>query len=272
MNNTTICQGNSGSRNPVEAKNRSESNTSKNYKFTSSEEIQSALQSQGFELDGVSYAKPTKEANKGFQKHIMIFSKPDLIVDGGNKLQLLVTNSHDGKSALKLNAGCYRAVCANGLVAGNDMYSTRVLHKGGDFERKLRESLEYIMEQMNSLKGEVELMQNTPINNSQAYDYLMAMAEYRLKDVDLVGINTDSVIKLHRAEDRAEDVYTFFNRVQENIIKGGIQYVKNVEILDADGKVTGSEKKSGKTREVKSISKSMDLNKVLWNGAMDLVA
>jgi len=215
-NNTTIYQGTSGNRNPVESKNRQEAGTSKNYKFSSSEEIGKVLQDQGFELDGVSYAKPTKEENKGFQKHIMIFSKPDLLVDGGNKLQLLVTNSHDGKSALKLDAGVYRAVCANGLVAGNDLFSQRVLHKGGEFEQKLRESLEYMMSKMNELKGEVERMQNTKINNSQAHDYLMAMAEYRLKDVDLAGINTDSVIKLHRAEDSAEDVYTFFNRVQEN--------------------------------------------------------
>lgn len=269
---TTIYQNNSGSKNPVEATSKIASNESNVYQFTSSDEIGKALQDQGFELDGVSYAKPRKEENKGFQKHIMIFSRPDLIVDGGNKLQLLVTNSHDGKSALKLNAGVYRAVCANGLVAGNDMYSSRVLHKGEDFQKKLRESLEYIMSKMNSLKGEVEAMQSIQLTNSQAYDYAMAMAEYRLKDVDLAGINTESIAQIHRQVDNSSDLYTFFNRVQENIIRGGIQYAKNVEILDADGKVIGSEVKAGKTREVKAIGKSMELNKVLWNGAMDLVA
>jgi hypothetical protein len=270
---TTIYQGNvNEAQNPVTATSKISTNNSNQYQFTSSDEIGKALQDQGFVLDGVSYAKPTKEENKGFQKHIMLFSRPDLIVDGGNKLQLLVTNSHDGKSALKLNAGVYRAVCANGLVAGNDMYSTRVLHKGQDFQNKLRESLEYIMSQMNNLKGEVEAMQSIMLTKEQAYDYAMSMAEYRLKDVDLAGINVESIVKLHRQSDTENDLYTFFNRVQENIIRGGIGYVKNVEILDADGKVAGIKKKACKTREVKAISKSMDLNKTLWNGAMDLVA
>lgn len=270
---TTIYQsGINETQNPVTATSKISTNNSNQYQFTSSDEIGKALQDQGFELDGVSYAKPTKEENKGFQKHIMIFSRPDLIVDGGNKLQLLVTNSHDGKSALKLDAGVYRAVCANGLVAGNDMYSQRVLHKGQDFEKRLRESLEYILTKMNSLKGEVEAMQSRQLSNSEAYDYVMAMAEYRLKDVDLAGINTESVAQIHRQADTATDLYTFFNRVQENVIKGGIQYAKNVEILDADGKVIGKEKKACKTKKITSISKSMDLNKTLWNGAMDLVA
>ncbi|NRA76782.1 MAG: DUF932 domain-containing protein [Pseudoalteromonas sp.] len=270
---TTIYQGTT-SINPVEAINRSESQTSKNYQFTSSEEIGKTLESKGFVLDGVSYAKPRKEENKGFQKHIMIFSRPDLIVDGGNKLQLLVTNSHDGKSALKLDAGVYRAVCANGLVAGNDMYSQRVLHKGQEFEKNLRESLEYILSKMESLKGEVQSMQNAKnLDDKVIRDYIMSMAEYRLKDVEeLAGINIESVAQVNRYADNKNDVYSIFNTVQENIIRNGIKYAKNVEILDTDGKVIGSEIKACKTREVKAIGKKMDLNKTLWNGAMELVA
>lgn len=268
---TTIYQ-QTTSINPVEATNRNEIETSKNYQFVSSEEIGKVLQDQGFELDGVSYAKPRKEENKGFQKHIMIFSRPDLLVDDGNKLQLLVTNAHNGKSALHLDSGIFRAVCANGLVSGNKMHSSRVLHKGGDIDRKLKESLEYIVAQMASLKSDVERMKNHQVTNSEAYDYMMSMAEYRLKDIDLVGINYESVAKLHRAEDQSNDLYTFFNRVQENIIRGGIKYVKNVEILDVDGRVIGSEKKAGTTREVKAITTSLDLNKTLWNSAMELVA
>lgn len=268
---TTIMQSTT-SINPVEAVNRNEIETSDKYQFVSSEEIGKVLQDQGFTLDGVSYAKPRKEQNKGFQKHIMIFSRPDLLVDDGNKLQLLVTNAHNGTSAVKFDSGIFRAVCANGLVSGNKMHSARVLHKGGNFEQKLKESLEYIVSQMQSLKSDVERMKNHQVSNSEAYDYMMGMAEYRLKDVDLAGINYQSVAKLNRAGDQSNDLYTFFNRVQENIIRGGIQYVKNVEILDADGKVIGSEKKAGVTREVKAISTSLELNKVLWNGAMELVA
>ena len=69
-----IYQNSNNGKNPVFQTKAADSTSSK-YGFISSENIVSYFQNQGFELDGISYAKTRNPEKQGFQKHIMVKSK-----------------------------------------------------------------------------------------------------------------------------------------------------------------------------------------------------
>ena len=268
---TTIYQSNVNNEvNPMKAVSKITTNESGKYKFLSSENIGKFFEDKGFTLDGASYANCRNPEKIGFQKHIMIFSRPDLSLDDGNKLQLLVTNAHDGSASLKLNLGVYRAICANGLVSGNDMYEQRIRHQGNNIQNQVSDSLYYILDHMTELKNEVATMKNTILSFDQSQQFLKDSADLRLKDIDVHSVRLDTIDKVRRNGDQGQDLYTVLNRVQESVIRGGIKYKKNTEIVDRFGNKIKTVKK-GTTKKITAIDKSIELNKQLWSNAMELV-
>ena len=253
---------------------------SSKYGFISSKKILDYFENQGFTLDGISYAKVRHAENQGYQKHIMVFSRPDLVIDDGNKIQILALNSHDGKNALRLNIGIYRAVCSNGIVAGSDIFESRVKHLG-NFKENLKESLNYIMQNLNTLKTDVIKMQKTQIDLKQKTDFIRKIVELRFKDISNVSsIDFASVDAVRRADDNYNDLYTVFNRIQESIIKGGIKYntlrpelnkETGLVLLNDDGTPKLREFKNT-TRKISDFKKSIELNKILFNEALKLIA
>jgi len=274
---TTIYQQNvESSYNPV-LQTVKKSTTSNKYQFISSNSIGKFFESQGFTCEGVSHANVRKEEKRGFQKHLMLFSRPDLLIDGDNKLQLLVQNSHDSSSSLTINTGVWRAVCANGLVSGNDLFTQKVRHIGKSINDQLKESLYYILGHMAELKDQVQAMKNTTLNYQQSDEFIKNVVEMRFDKVKNVhSIDLTTVDRIRRSGDMGQDLYTVFNRVQESVIKGGIRYTKKIEkfntALNGDKVYIGTDYKNGTTRAVTNIKKSIDLNKAIWNQATSLVA
>jgi len=273
-----IYQNSNNGKNPVFQTKAADSTSSK-YGFISSENIVSYFQNQGFELDGISYAKTRNPEKQGFQKHIMVFSMPDLLIDGGNKLQILALNSHDASQSLRLNVGVYRAVCANGLISGEDIFEERITHIG-NFRLKLEEALKKIVHNLPLVKEQIVAMQNKEVSFSDAKSFMRKMVDLRLQGIEgLREVNLATVDQVRRGHDASNDLYTFYNRVQESIIRGGIQYTKEVAqfnedkspILGPNGE-TVFKLKSNTTREVKDFKRNIELNKALWNEALKLAA
>ena len=84
-----------------------------------------------------------KKQTKGYQKHMLVFRHPDLMVEGkdGDNVwpQIIMTNSHDGKNSFTFQAGMYRFVCSNGLVIADEEFgSMKIRHMGYDFETLVR--------------------------------------------------------------------------------------------------------------------------------------
>jgi hypothetical protein len=271
---TTIYQANKNisiENNPV-LQVQKHTEKSKKYQFISSDNIGKFFENEGFKLDGVSYANCRNESKKGYQKHLMLFSRPDLLIDGDNKLQLLVTNSHDGSSALKINTGVYRAICANGLVSGNDVYSQTVRHIGKSINEQLKESLYYILGHMQLLKNEVETMKSHNVSFEESQNYMKRVVDERLKNVkNLKSIDLSTIDVTRRGGDNKQDLFTFFNRCQESIIKGGVKYKTAIPIIENDI-IVDYKNKNHTTRQVTNINNSINLNKTLWSEALKIVA
>lgn len=251
-------------KNPINAK--TSIGTSKRYNFANSQNIIDRLKIDGFNLVGTSYAKTKKTEYQGYQKHIMIFEKPDLKIDDNNTLQLLVTNSHKGDCALKFDIGVFRAICANGLVAGDNYGKWSIRHDAPLFVEKFDNTLTEIYEKMPLVASMVKRMKE--------YKPTLEEIEYLKETAVKLRVNNDNLLTFEgrsfnprRFEDQKQDLYTVFNRIQETVMRGGIKY-KFMKV-DEDGIKTI---KNMTTSAVKSLDLKRELNKALWNLTEALVA
>ena len=236
---------------------------SKHYTHIPTAQVIEDMSKLGWGVVDAQQVKARKASTKGFQKHLVTFRNPDVVINGGDGdtvfPQVLLTNSHDGKNAFTFTAGLFRLICSNGLVIATETFSdVKMRHMGYTFEdlqvqiKSMVEQLPLTVESMNKMKA-VEL------NKEQ----MKALAEKSLttrftKDqLKVANINLDELINPVRNEDKGNDLWSVFNVIQEKIITGDFSYLSGA--------------KSRKAREVKNFKQDMDINKKLFAFASELV-
>ena len=209
-----------------------------------------------------------KKATQGFQKHMIVFRHPDLMVEGkdGDNVwpQIIMTNSHDGKNSFTFQAGMYRFVCSNGLViADQEFGSMKIRHMGYDFET-LRETINEMVEKLPLTVESMNKFKQTELSEPQKYDLARKALATRFKvqegqKVDQVyKINLDEFLKPVRKEDAGNDLWSVFNLVQEKVVEGDFEYISGVKLR--------------KARKIKNFKQDLDVNQKLFEVAKEFAA
>ena len=209
-----------------------------------------------------------KKATQGFQKHMIVFRHPDLMVEGkdGDNVwpQIIMTNSHDGKNSFTFQAGMYRFVCSNGLViADQEFGSMKIRHMGYDFET-LRETINEMVEKLPLTVESMNKFKQTELSEPQKYDLARKALATRFKvqegqKVDQVyKIDLDEFLKPVRKEDAGNDLWSVFNLVQEKVVEGDFEYVSGVKLR--------------KARKIKNFKQDLDVNQKLFEVAKEFAA
>lgn len=236
---------------------------SEKYSHISTDKVISDMEVLGW---GVVDAKEVKaRKNIGFQKHLVVFRNPDVVINGadGDQVfpQILLTNSHDGKNSFTFTPGLFRMICENGLVVATEQFADfKVRHMGYDFEalqstiRSIVESLPLTVESMNKMK-EIQL------GEEQILDLAKSLLELRVEGTDNTfgEVAVEQVLQPQRKQDYGNGLWEVFNRVQENIMEGNFSY------LTVRGRVR-------QARKIKNFKQDLDLNKAMFNKALELVA
>lgn len=245
---------------------------SKRYQQIESTDLVDYFQTRGFIHQTTSFATPRCESKQGFQKHVMIFEHPDLIIDDENRLQLLVTNSHDGSSSIVFNIGIFRTVCANGLVVGTNFFEERLRHVGHNFYLELENIKDKIIARAPYILQTIKDMQETELTRMQVIVLAEEVAKKRFeKTKGVTEVNLRKLIEPKRLEDTKRDLYTIYNLLQEKVIKGGIQYAKQVPEFNENGDVIKVTIKKNTTREVTAIDSKRKLNQMVFDSAVKLL-
>lgn len=239
---------------------------SKRYQQIESTDLVDYFQGKGWIHDTTSFAQPRDKTKLGFQKHVMIFEHPDLIIDDENRLQLLITNSHDGTSSIIFNIGIYRAVCANGMVVGTQFFEERLRHVGHNFYLELENIKDKIVARAPYILQTIKNMQATELTRMEVVVLAEEIAKKRFASLgdSLKQVNLRKLITPQRIADTSRDLYTVFNILQERVIRGGIEYVKEVHTKDLEGNIK-VEMKNNTTREIKSIDGKRKLNQMVFD-------
>lgn len=223
---------------------------SNKYKVASTKAIAQKFKDLGFTVDKYQEAKVKNKSKQGYQKHLVTLSNDTLLggTKNGTKLQVLVTNSHDGTSSLVIQLGVYRFACANGLIVGETFEKISLRHTGQIVEQ-IEESVMRIVAQANRLNDTIERMKSTKLDAAQQKAFFDRAIKLRYENKS----TEDVEIPVLRSEDEENNVFNLFNRVQESLIRGG-QKAKN---------------NRGNLRTVKAVT-SIDNLKRINEGLFDL--
>ena len=105
----------------------------------------------------------------------------------------------------------------------------------------------------------VERMHAQALDEREQYDFAAQAINVRYHRLDHPApITTDKLLLPRRAEDYGNSIWTVFNRVQENLITGGIHSI------NAKGRAS-------KTRPIRAIREDVRVNAALWQHAMALL-
>lgn len=168
----------------------------------------------------------------------------------GNQVpEIILLNSHDGSSSYQMLPGLFRAVCQNGLICGETFGEVRVPHKGDVVERVIEGAYEVlgIFERVDEKREEMQrLMLPPPAQQALA----KAALTYRFGD-EHQPVSESQILSPRRWQDESPDLWTTYQRIQENLIKGGLRG------RNAQGR-------NQQTRAVRGIDGDVKLNRALW--------
>ena len=253
---------------PVAFTEKASNEVSKHYTHIPTNQVINDMRELGWGVIGAKQVAARKNATKGYQKHMIIFRHPDLLVEGqdGDNVwpQIIMTNSHDGKNSFTFQAGMYRLVCSNGLViADQEFGSMKIRHMGYDFDT-LRETINEMVEKLPLTVESMNKFKQTELTQPQKYDLARKALATRFKmrenqKVDQVyRIDLDEFLKPVRKEDAGNDLWSVFNLVQEKVVEGDFEYVSGVKMR--------------KARKIKNFKQDLDVNQKLFEVAKEFVA
>lgn len=232
----------------VFAQSAHESRSSR-YAYIPTIDVVNGLRKEGFQPFMACQAGTRVEGKHEFTKHMMRFRYADQI-NSEEANEIILINSHDGTSSYQMLAGCFRFVCQNGLICGDTVDDIRVRHSGNIIDNVIEGAFS-VLDQFEKVDNAKETMKQIELRPDFQHAFTRAALTLKYDDEESAPIEADQLNLSRRFDDRGTDLWRTFNRVQENIIRGGLT-----------GKRVNGRRRS--TREVKGVSENVRLNRALW--------
>lgn len=242
---------------------RAHSSRSERYAYIPTREVIAKLYAEGWRVFSAKQGGTREEEKRGFTKHQLRLRHVSsmALIPGQVIGEVILTNSHDGTSAYHLTAGAFRVVCSNGLTTPHGIADAiRIPHKG-DVAGLVIDGCIRISQDFPRIGENIREMQALTLTEGEARAFSAAALALRY-GAEPAPVTADKLLAPRRSEDTRNDIFTVFNRVQENIIKGGLRYIDRDE--------AGRMKAMRRTREVKGIDTDNNLNRGLWTLAEEM--
>ncbi|EGG3527288.1 DUF945 domain-containing protein [Salmonella enterica] len=206
------------------------------------------LRREGFEPFFACQSRVRDPGRRDYTKHMLRLRRAGQIT-GRQVPEIIILNSHSGESSFQLLPGMWRQVCANGLVCGQSFGEIRVPHRG-DIAGKVIEGAYDVLGVFDRVEEKREAMQSLLLPPPAQQALAKAALTYRFGE-EHQPVAATQILTPRRYEDRKDDLWSVFNRIQENLSKGGLPG------RTAQGKRTH-------TRAVNGIDGDVRLNRALW--------
>lgn len=223
---------------------------SERYTYIPTGNVLQALRKEGFQPFFVCQTRSRDAGKREHNKHLVRLRHASQIA-GAEANEIILLNSHDGTSSYQMLAGMFRFVCMNGMVCGDTLNDIRVRHSG-DIVDNVIEGAFRVLDDFDLVNDQKDGMKALTLNSGEQDAFARAAISLKYDTVTAAAPITESqVLRARRHEDHASDLWTTFNRAQENLVQGGLQ------ARTATGKRTT-------TRPVGSIDGNIKLNRALW--------
>lgn len=236
---------------------------SERYAYIPTAAVLAGLQREGFEVFAASQSRTRLADRREHTKHMLrlrhvsALARPATVGDSVGEIVLI--NSHDGTSSYQLMGGVFRFVCSNGMIVPDGVCTTvKVQHSGQVGERVTAGAFE-VLDGLTRVIEHRDAMRAITLQPAEAAAFGRAALalRYDLAEGQAAPITEAQILQPRRIEDRAADLWTTFNRVQENATKGGQR-----------GRAANGGRRT--TRAVTGIDQDVKLNRALWTLAEEM--
>lgn len=224
-------------------------------------EILRGLTKEGFFPVGVKQSATRTEGKADFTKHLIRLRRVDdgkVYNVGDTVCEMLLKNANDGTSAYELMAGLFRVRCLNSLVAQTGKLEEIKVRHSGDVQGKVIDGTYKVLSAAEDALIAPQDWSTLRLDRDEKQ--ILAEAAHVLRFADTDGdaktpIRPDQLLRERRTGDQSSDLWTTWNVVQENAIKGGLRAV---------GRESDGRPRRVKSRAVTGIDQDVKLNKALW--------
>lgn len=192
---------------------------------------------------------PVQAAQVGQSRHAMHMLAFSDLRSTNDRPELIVYNSHSGTSALKMFAGFWRAICSNGIVAGEG-FKSRMLHNTSTV-RNFETLITSTAARLDDLQSNIDNMRSKTMSKTDTLEFIKVGATFRWKEARITENTVADIYTPRRMYDDKSDVWSIYNRLQEGLIRGGVR--------------VGPENR--KARAIGSIQQNLRINQDLWDMA-----
>ena len=224
------------------------------YAYIPTIEVLRGLRKEGFEPFMVAQSKSRIAGKTEYTKHMIRMRHAGLLSSRPEANEIILINSHDGASSYQMLAGVFRFVCCNGLVCGSVSNDIRIPHKG-DVQDEVIDGAFRVLDDFEAVDASTDGMKSLTLSDDEERAFATAALALRYGERSEgqppAPITVEQLIEARRPEDLGHSLWTTFQRVQENALRGG-----------QPGR--SRQGRHIRTREVASIDRGVSLNRALW--------
>ena len=219
-------------------------------------------------ITGFNNANVRKEDKEGFQRHAVMVEFENAEMIDSTKMNMIIFNSNDRSTALKIFMGSLRAACSNQCVWGDQIAEpVSIRHTNQEWEHSIYSLMDEYEETQRKTQDMIERM----IGKYMSYGDIGRFNERVVEEIINPNI-TGSVLDplqfntAHRKEDLGKDAWHVYQRAQYNLMHGGIDRIITKE--DEEGILFET---MSKTHKITDTSKQIELNRKLHDIIMETV-
>jgi hypothetical protein len=225
---------------------------SSKYTFIPTARVLSSLMQAGFVPVDVRQTL-TRSASPQHARHVVRLRRRFETVQLKDAVpEIIFLNSHDGTSAYQLRVGIFRVVCTNGLVVSRGAFPAHcVMHRGNVVDDVVAGAVS-MSERFGVLAEQVERMEQRRLFKDEQIAFADRALAVRFREPAECGLTATQLLTCRRSEDSGDDLWRTLNKVQENLLRGGLSR------RTVNGRAT-------RTRRITSIRENVRINSGLWD-------
>jgi hypothetical protein len=201
--------------------------TSTKYSFFDSKLLIHELFEKGWVVYLQTEAQVRNPKRQGFQRHMIIFNNKEFNTPEG-KLQIVIRNAHDTSCSVEIFSGFMRIACENQLFT-KDLGTgslIRIRHTGDDIQTRVMKGFQSMIEFLPTYGKLIYSLQERILSPLSQEDFAKQASLLRFgTDSEIPEkIRTEDVLQVRRKSDEGNSAWKVYNRVQENLVRGGLPY------------------------------------------------
>jgi hypothetical protein len=225
-------------------------------------EILRALAHEQFFPVGVQQIASRLPGHEDHTKHLVRLRRLDDIERqiGDNVFEIMLRNANDGSAKYSLMGAMYRIRCLNSLVTHESTIDEVNIRHSGDALYNVIEGTYRVLESADRVLEAPVKWGAIPLDEPERIAFAAKAHALRFGEGEKMAPMAGSVSSMdlleHRRDgDKGHDLWTVFNVVQENAIKGGIEGLGTDRL---------GRERVYRTRPVRGIDQTVGLNRALW--------